>query len=320
VPDASFAVHQVRSAAVQRESQSWQSGGRTHGSQVPAWPGIEFGEEHYYNFRFQPTTERRAAKTGRSGLSFQTKTAPQRQSDSPSSEAHKPEVPLARQTSQTHPHPCLPFLALRECRRGESGGALSGFLMCFPRSAEPAPKKSSGSFRSIRYPGHAPAFEAAHRSRIWLPFKQIFRLIPPVRALPLGFSVLAWVPLGFWLNACHRQDSGHARRVARDSLRQTAFGIVSLAAFQYLLRPELPLSRWSFLALFALCSWALLCAFWLAVRNTAGMIRREFSARRTACSWWGRGRASAGWALPRCRRSLQRRMTSTSTTGRPRWS
>jgi hypothetical protein len=177
---------------------------------------------------------------------------------------------------------------------------IAGLPICLPGRVRPAPKKSKGAFRSVRYPGHALALEAACRSRIRLPFEEVFYLIPPVRALLLGFSVLAWVPVGFWLNVYDRLDSGHPRRVARDSLRQTALGIVSPAAFQYLLRPELPLSRWSFLALFALCSWALLCAFWLAVRNTSGMIRREFSARRTACSWWGRGRASAGWALPRC--------------------
>jgi hypothetical protein len=197
---------------------------------------------------------------------------------------------------------------------------IADFSICLPGRVRPAPKRSKGSFRPIRYPGGALTFEATYRSRIWLPFEEVFHLIPPVKALLLGFSVPAWVPIGFWLNVYGRLDSGHPRRVARDSLKPTALGIVSLAAFQYLLRPELPLSRWSFLALFALYSWALLCAFWLAVRNTAGMIRREFSACRTACSWWGRGRASVGWALPRCRRSLQRRMTSTSTTGRPCWS
>jgi hypothetical protein len=147
---------------------------------------------------------------------------------------------------------------------------IAGFPICLPGRVHPAPKKSKGSFRSVRSPGHALTLEDAYLSRIWLPFEEVFHLIPPVNALLLGFSDPAWILIGFWLNVYDRLDSGHPRRVARDSLRQTALGIVSPAAFQYLLRPELPLSRWSFLALFSLYSWALLCAFWLAVRNTAG--------------------------------------------------
>jgi hypothetical protein len=133
-----------------------------------------------------------------------------------------------------------------------------------------------GSSRPIRHPGHALALEAAYRSRIRLPFDQVFYLIAPIKALILGFSVLAWVLIGFWLNVCDRPDSGHARRVARDSLRHTALGVASLAGFQYLLRLEFPLSR-SFPTLFALYSWVLPCAFRLAARNMAGLIRREFS-------------------------------------------
>jgi hypothetical protein len=119
------------------------------------------------------------------------------------------------------------------------------------------------------------AFEVVYQSRIWLPFEQVFYPIPPVKALLLGFSVLAWVLIAFWLNVYDRLDTRHPRRVARDSLKQTELGIVSLAAFQYLLRLEFPLSR-SFLALFELYSWVLLCAFRLAARSMAGLIRREF--------------------------------------------
>jgi exopolysaccharide biosynthesis polyprenyl glycosylphosphotransferase len=121
------------------------------------------------------------------------------------------------------------------------------------------------------------AFEAAYQSRFWLPFERAFYLIVPVKALLLGFSVLAWVLIGFWLNVYDRLDSAHPRVVVRDSLKQTALGITALAVFQYLLRLEFPLSR-SFLALFAFDSWVMLCAFRLAAGKLAVMIRRKFGA------------------------------------------
>jgi FlaA1/EpsC-like NDP-sugar epimerase len=119
------------------------------------------------------------------------------------------------------------------------------------------------------------AFEAAYQSRIWLPFEQVFYLILPVKVLLLGFSVLVWILIGFWLNLYERLDSGNPLKVVRDSFKQTALGTLSLAAFQYLLRLEFPLSR-SFLALFALYSWGLLCAFRLAATNLAGVTGRGF--------------------------------------------
>ena len=121
------------------------------------------------------------------------------------------------------------------------------------------------------------AFEAAYQSRVWLPFEQVFYLMVPVKALLLGFSVLAWLLIGFWLNVYDRFDSGYAGRVLGNSFKQAALGIMSLATFQYLLRLEFPLSR-SFLALFGLYSWALLCVFRLAGKNLVGAIYREFGA------------------------------------------
>ncbi len=102
-------------------------------------------------------------------------------------------------------------------------------------------------------------------------------MIVPVKALLLGFSVLAWVLLGYWLNVYDRLDSGYPGRILADSLKQAALGIASLATFQYLLRLEFPLSR-SFLALFGLYSWAFLCVFRLAGKNLLGAIYREFGA------------------------------------------
>jgi exopolysaccharide biosynthesis polyprenyl glycosylphosphotransferase len=121
------------------------------------------------------------------------------------------------------------------------------------------------------------AFEAAYQSRFWLPFERVFYLTVPVKTLMLGFSVVAWVLIGFWLNVYDRLDYAHPKVVVRGALKQTALGITALAIFQYLLRLEFPLSR-SFLALFAVYSWVLLCAFRLGAGNLAGLIRREFAA------------------------------------------
>jgi len=121
------------------------------------------------------------------------------------------------------------------------------------------------------------AFEAAYQSRIWLPFERVFYLTVPVKVLLLGFSMLVWVLIGFWLKVYDRLDVGHPWVVVRDSFKQAAWGVSALVIFQYLLRLEFPLSR-SFLALFALDSWVLLCVFRLAAGNVVGAIRRAFGA------------------------------------------
>ncbi|MCC7173979.1 MAG: sugar transferase [Bryobacterales bacterium] len=122
------------------------------------------------------------------------------------------------------------------------------------------------------------AFEAAYQSRVWLPFEQVFYLMVPVKALLLGFSVLAWVVIGRWLNVYDHLDSGRPGRILGDSFKQTALGITSLAAFQYALRLQFPLSR-SFLGLLALYAWVFLCVSRLAGRSLTGLIYREFGAR-----------------------------------------
>ncbi len=121
------------------------------------------------------------------------------------------------------------------------------------------------------------AFEAAYQSRVWLPFDNVFYLSVPHKALMLGFSVLACLALGLWLNVYDKLDSGDPRTIIRNSLKQTVFGIVGLVLLQYAVRLETPLSR-SFLALFATYSWGLLCLFRLSAGNVVGVIRREFGA------------------------------------------
>jgi exopolysaccharide biosynthesis polyprenyl glycosylphosphotransferase len=122
------------------------------------------------------------------------------------------------------------------------------------------------------------AFEAAYLSRTWLPLAREFYLDLHVKALLLGFSMLTWVALGLWLKVYERLDSGDPRVILRDSFRQSLLGLMAVVLLQYLVRLEHELSR-SFLALFGVYSWVLLCAFRLSAGNLVGFIRREFGGQ-----------------------------------------
>ena len=128
----------------------------------------------------------------------------------------------------------------------------------------------------------AAAFEAAYQARIWLEsvpafratiFERNFFLSVPVKALLVGFSLAVWVALGYWLSVYDKLDSAHPRVILRDAFRQCALGVVSLVVFEFALRLDL---RRSFLTLFAVCSWTLLCLFRLNAGSLVGLIRREF--------------------------------------------
>ncbi len=123
----------------------------------------------------------------------------------------------------------------------------------------------------------AVAFEAAYQSRVLLPFERVFYLVVSEKALLLGFSVLIFVVIGIWLNVYDKLDAGHPRVILRDSFRQALLGTIALVIFQYFLRLPTTLSR-SFLVLFALYGWALLCLFRLSAGNLVGVIRSEFGA------------------------------------------
>jgi exopolysaccharide biosynthesis polyprenyl glycosylphosphotransferase len=126
------------------------------------------------------------------------------------------------------------------------------------------------------------AFEAAYQIRIRLEsvpafrstvFEHNFYLNVPVKALLLGFAALVWVALGYWLSVYEKLDSAHPRVILRDAFRQCAAGIVAVVVLEFTLR--LDLSR-SFLALFAVLSWTLICLFRLNSGSLVGLIRREF--------------------------------------------
>jgi exopolysaccharide biosynthesis polyprenyl glycosylphosphotransferase len=119
------------------------------------------------------------------------------------------------------------------------------------------------------------AFEAAYQTRSFLPLERYFEIAVPVKALLLGFALLVWVTLGFWLGVYERLDSAHPGVVLRDSIRQVMLGGIALVMFEFTLR--LDLSR-SFIGLFLAYSWLLLLLFRWKAGKVIGIIRKEFAA------------------------------------------
>jgi len=117
------------------------------------------------------------------------------------------------------------------------------------------------------------AFIAAYQTRTRLNFERSFYLDFPVAALLLFLSVLCWIGIGYWFNIYEKLDSAHPRVVLRDTFRQCAIGAVSLVVAEFALR--LDLSR-SFVALFSIYSWILLCLFRINAARVIGAVRREF--------------------------------------------
>ncbi len=119
------------------------------------------------------------------------------------------------------------------------------------------------------------AFEAAYQTRAILHLQHTFYLMVERKALVLGFSLVAWVAIGLWLEVYEKLDSGHPLVILRDSARQCSYGALCLIVFEYVLR--LDLSRF-FLVLFSAYAWVLLLIFRLMAGRVVGMIRREFAA------------------------------------------
>jgi exopolysaccharide biosynthesis polyprenyl glycosylphosphotransferase len=119
------------------------------------------------------------------------------------------------------------------------------------------------------------AFGLAYESRVWLPFERQFYLLPQIQVLLVGFSMLTWVSVGFWLDVYERLDAGKPSVILRDSFRQCLLGLMAVALLQYAVRLEHDLSR-SFLVLFGAYDWVLLCVFLLSAGSMVGFIRREF--------------------------------------------
>lgn len=119
------------------------------------------------------------------------------------------------------------------------------------------------------------AFEAAYQTRLPLHLHFVFYLTVQQMALLLGFSSVAWVVTGLWLEVYEKLDSGDPRIILRDAARQCGVGALSLLIFEYALRMDL--SRLFLLTFFAY-AWILLLLFRLTAGRVVGVIRREFAA------------------------------------------
>jgi len=126
----------------------------------------------------------------------------------------------------------------------------------------------------------AVAFEFAYRFRRGLPLPQEFFLLPEVKMLLLGSSLLAWVGAGYWLKIYSRLDAPRIRAILRDSARQVGYGALALFVFiVFGLRLTYQISR-PFLAIFILTSWLLLVGFRIAARNLVPLLSKEFGIKR----------------------------------------
>src|SRR5581483_9866884 len=76
------------------------------------------------------------------------------------------------------------------------------------------------------------AFEAAYQTRSILHLEHQFYLSIERKALVLGFSLLAWVAIGVWLDVYERLDAGNPRVILRDTARQSAYSAVALILFE----------------------------------------------------------------------------------------
>lgn len=118
------------------------------------------------------------------------------------------------------------------------------------------------------------AFEAAYLTRTWLELERVFFLTTPMKALVLGFSLLAWVVIGSWLRVYDKLNAGDPRIILWDSVRQCAYGGTALVLFEYALRMDL--SR-PFLLFFFGYSFLFLFLFRLLAGRGLGIVRREFA-------------------------------------------
>jgi FlaA1/EpsC-like NDP-sugar epimerase len=120
------------------------------------------------------------------------------------------------------------------------------------------------------------AFTGAYQTRLRMHFEgvhEVFFIDLPIATLLLIASALSWVAIGYWFNIYEKLDSAHPRVVLRDTFRQCLLGAICVVVAEYALR--LDLSR-TFVALFAVYAWVLLCLFRLTAARSVGAIRREF--------------------------------------------
>jgi exopolysaccharide biosynthesis polyprenyl glycosylphosphotransferase len=119
------------------------------------------------------------------------------------------------------------------------------------------------------------AFILAYFIRARLNLENNFFIPRGVAASLLIWSMVVWVATGAWWETYDRIDATHPRIILRHAFRQCLLGAMSVILFEYFWR--LDLSR-LFVALFAACTWFLVCLFRLNAGLLLRIVRREFSA------------------------------------------
>ena len=122
------------------------------------------------------------------------------------------------------------------------------------------------------------AFEAAYQTRVALPLPRVFFIVTPVKALLLGGTLALWLGIGAWLGVYHKLYGNNTRAAIRDTFLQVFLGVVGLVTFQYLLDPQLDISR-LFIGLFAAYNLVFLLVYRVSAGRLRGFIRRQFGAQ-----------------------------------------
>ena len=119
------------------------------------------------------------------------------------------------------------------------------------------------------------AFIVAYAMRARLNLENNFYIPRAVAAFLLIWSMVVWVATGAWWETYDRIDATHPRVILRHAFRQCLLGAMSVILFEYFWR--LDLSR-LFVALFAICTWFLLCLFRLNAGLLLRVLRSELAA------------------------------------------
>ncbi len=117
------------------------------------------------------------------------------------------------------------------------------------------------------------SFEAAYQLRVHLPMERVFFILPPVKALVLGATLLIWVGLGRLLRIYERLETGDPRTALHDSLKQVTVGLLLMIGFDFMAR--LDISR-AFIGLFGVFNLVALIAYRVSARSLRGWVRRKF--------------------------------------------
>jgi exopolysaccharide biosynthesis polyprenyl glycosylphosphotransferase len=120
------------------------------------------------------------------------------------------------------------------------------------------------------------AFEAAYLTRSLLPLTHDFFLSDALKVLLFGIAALSSVIFCLWVQVYDRLDGANRYVIFRETLKQGAFGLVSIVLVDYFLK--LDLSRF-FLLCFVALQFALLLLFRWNAGSLVGAIRREFGGQ-----------------------------------------